>query len=43
MDHIIARKKGSTNHSQNLQVLCGNCNRIKGNRGMEYLKSKLQP
>ena len=42
VDHIIARQKGGTNHIDSLQPLCGNCNRIKGTRGMEYLKSKLQ-
>lgn len=42
VDHIIARAKGGTDHIDNLQLLCGSCNRIKGNRGMEYLMSKLQ-
>ena len=42
VDHIIARRKGGTDHPENLQLLCGNCNRIKGARGMEYLRTKLQ-
>ncbi len=42
VDHIIARQKGGTDHIGNLQLLCGSCNRIKGARGMEYLRSKLQ-
>ena len=42
VDHIIARRKGGTDHTDNLQLLCGNCNRIKGDRGMDYLRVKLQ-
>ena len=42
VDHIIARKRGGTDHVSNLQLLCGNCNRIKGDRGMDYLRVKLQ-
>lgn len=42
VDHIISRKKGGTDHIENLQLLCGACNRIKGERGMEYLRISLQ-
>ena len=42
VDHIIARASGGTDHISNLQLLCGSCNRIKGNRGMEYLRVKLE-
>ena len=42
VDHIIASQRGGTHALDNLQLLCGNCNRIKGNRGMDYLRTKLQ-
>ena len=41
VDHIIAESVGGTHHIENLQLLCGHCNRIKGNRGQEYLISRL--
>lgn len=42
VDHIIAKSHGGTDHIENLQLLCGNCNRVKGNRGQEYLIAKLE-
>ncbi len=42
VDHIISRKRGGTDHIENLQLLCGHCNKVKGDRGMDYLKVKLQ-
>ena len=42
VDHIIGRKVGGTDHLDNLQLLCGSCNRVKGNRGMEYLIARLK-
>ena len=42
VDHIVPQAKGGTDHLDNLQLLCGHCNRVKGDRGMEYLRAKLQ-
>ncbi len=41
VDHIIAVSRGGTDHLSNLQLLCGNCNRMKGDRPQEELIAKL--
>ena len=38
----FAKSRGGTDHPENLQLLCGSCNRIKGNRPQEYLLARLQ-
>ena len=43
VDHVIPQSRGGTDHLENLQLLCPSCNRIKGNRPMEYLVSQLAP
>ena len=41
IDHIIPKSKGGGDYYENYQLLCGSCNRIKGNRPMEYLRTKI--
>ena len=41
VDHIIAKEVGGTDHIENLQLLCSHCNKVKGERGQEYLISRL--
>ena len=41
VDHVIPRSRGGTDHLDNLQLLCPSCNRIKGDRPMEYLAAQL--
>ena len=42
VDHIKSRSSGGKDVDDNLQLLCGSCNRIKGDRDMLYLRSKLE-
>ena len=41
IDHIIPKSKGGGDYYENYQLLCGSCNRIKGDRPMEYLRAKM--
>lgn len=42
IDHIYPESKGGAWHLDNLQLLCGSCNSIKGNHPMEYLQIKIK-
>ena len=41
VDHVVPRSRGGSDHPDNLQLLCPNCNRIKGDRDMAYLVTRL--
>ena len=41
VDHVIPRSRGGTDHLDNLQLLCGACNSVKGDRTQEYLLARL--
>jgi site-specific DNA-methyltransferase (adenine-specific) len=42
IDHIIPKSKGGGDYYENYQLLCASCNRIKGDRPMEYLRLKIE-
>jgi site-specific DNA-methyltransferase (adenine-specific) len=42
IDHIIPKVKGGGDYYENYQLLCGHCNRTKGDRPMEYLRMKIE-
>jgi len=42
IDHIVPQAKGGGDYYENYQLLCGSCNRIKGDRPMEYLRLKIE-
>ena len=39
-DHIVPKAKGGGDYYENYQLLCGNCNKMKGKNTMEYLRMK---
>jgi len=42
IDHIIPKSRGGGDYYENYQLLCGSCNRIKGDRPMEYVRLKIE-
>ena len=42
IDHVIPRSKGGGDNLENLQLLCGHCNKTKGKGTMEELRVKLK-
>lgn len=42
IDHLVPKSKGGYHTASNLQLLCGYCNRVKGNRSQEYLLKRLR-
>ena len=41
IDHVVPQSRGGTDHLDNLQLLCGACNSLKGDRPQEYLVARL--
>ena len=42
VDHVVPQSKGGSDHLDNLQLLCGACNSLKGNREQAYLVARLR-
>ena len=42
IDHVVPVSRGGTDHLDNLQLLCGACNSLKGDRPQEWLIAKLK-
>jgi site-specific DNA-methyltransferase (adenine-specific) len=42
IDHIVPKSKGGGDCYENYQLLCSSCNRIKGDRPMEYLRMQIE-
>ena len=42
VDHMEPQSLGGSDHLDNLQLLCGHCNRVKGQRPQKHLKARLK-
>ena len=42
VDHLVPKSRGGTDHLGNLQLLCGHCNKIKGDKPQEHLIAQLK-
>ena len=42
VDHMVPQSRGGTDHFDNLQLLCGACNSVKGDRSQEHLIARLK-
>ena len=42
IDHIFPKSRGGEDNYENFQLLCGWCNKVKGNRDMKYLNAKIK-
>ena len=42
IDHIVPKSKGGGDYKENYQLLCGHCNKVKGDKPMTYLVAKLK-
>ncbi len=42
INHIMPKSKGGGDYYENFQLLCGNCNRVKGDKPMKSLVAKIR-